>query len=155
MKSNKFFIGLTVTAVFACSNAVAKGPNPYSDCGIGAALFKNDTGATISNVLWDIGSTAITSATASPDTCEDHDIEAAEFILESYDRLAEDTAKGVGTHLDTLLSIVNISATQKDQVVQSIRAEMATIVASDAYLTADKTEKATLYYNGFMKAISA
>jgi hypothetical protein len=36
------------------------GPNPYSDCGIGAALFKDTEWAAVtSNVTWDLGTTEI------------------------------------------------------------------------------------------------
>ena len=155
MKLNKIKFVLAIATTLSCSNVFAETPNAYADCGIGGAIFKNDTGATLSNIIWDLGTTAVTSATASPDTCEGVDVEAATFILESYDTLAEETAKGVGSHLDTLLSMVEIPASKKDQVIESIRTEMAAVVASDAYLEADKTEKANFYYNGLMKAIGA
>ena len=46
------------------------GPNPFSDCGIGAALFPDTSWAAVtSNITWDIGTTALTSATMSPGTC--------------------------------------------------------------------------------------
>ena len=44
--------------------------NPYTDCGIGAALFPNTNWAAVtSNATWDAGTTAVISATASEDTC--------------------------------------------------------------------------------------
>src|SRR5688572_5993856 len=47
----------------AASKAPGAGPNPFSDCGIGAALFpKTGWAAVTSNVIWDIGTTALTSA---------------------------------------------------------------------------------------------
>ncbi len=52
--------------VNAANKAPGSGPNPFSDCGIGAALFKDTKWAAVSsNVIWDIGTTAVTSATAS------------------------------------------------------------------------------------------
>ena len=45
--------------------------NAYVQCGIGAAIFKNNkTAAIISNIIWDLGTTAISSQTSSPETCE-------------------------------------------------------------------------------------
>ena len=45
--------------------APGSGPNPYTDCGIGAALFPNTHwAAATSNVIFDLGITAITSATS-------------------------------------------------------------------------------------------
>jgi hypothetical protein len=54
------------------------GPSPYTDCGIGAALFKEtDWAAISSNVIWDLGSTALTSATMSPETCSKQKVKVA------------------------------------------------------------------------------
>ena len=37
--------------------------NPYTDCGIGAALFPNTNWAAVtSNVIWDAGTTAVTDS---------------------------------------------------------------------------------------------
>ena len=42
------------------------GPNPYVECGIGAAIFPEvHWAAATSNVTWDLGSTALTSAISS------------------------------------------------------------------------------------------
>lgn len=139
--------------IFSAASADSHKPSAYKDCGIGAALFENDTGAIISNVIWDLGSTALTSATASEDTCEGFNADAAAFINESYDRLVEDTAVGQGQHLDTLLSIVKLDEGQKSEVILNIRSRMAKIVASEAYLAADKVERASFYYYSLMDAI--
>ena len=81
MKNKLTTLGLSVTAILLSSNVIAESkPSPYPDCGIGAALFENNTGATISNVIWDLGTTALTSATASPETCEGFNPDAAAFI---------------------------------------------------------------------------
>lgn len=151
----KLFVAFFIS-MFLVSNASAENkPSAYKDCGIGAAIFDNDTGAIISNVIWDLGTTALTSATGSPDTCEGFNPDAAAFINQSYDRLVEETAAGQGTHLDTLLSIVSLSDDRKSQVIESIRTRMADIVASDSYLEADKIERASFYYYSLMAAIEA
>jgi len=156
MRKLIIFVGLSVASVLFVSNANAESkPSAYKDCGIGAALFKNDTGAIISNVIWDLGTTALTSATGSPETCEGFNADAASFILDSYDSLVEETARGQGTHLDTLISIVELSDERKSRVITSIRAHMADIVASTSYLEIDKIEKAELYYNSLMDAINS
>lgn len=124
------------------------GPNPFSDCGIGAALFPTIKPlAVISNVIWDIGTTAVTSATASPETCNGKTVTAAVFILKSYDNLAEETARGKGEHLVALLNIMEVNEADRAEVVTNIRTQMASTVVSDTYLTADKVEKANIYYS--------
>ena len=65
---------LVPVLVFSLNSNAA---NPYVDCGIGAALFPNtDWAAVTSNVIWDAGTTALISATASEDTCSGGDVSA-------------------------------------------------------------------------------
>lgn len=135
---------------------VGSGPNPFSDCGIGAALFKeNKTLAVTSNIIWDIGTTAVTSATASPETCSGKTVTAAKFILESYDSLAEETARGQGEHLAALLTIMEVEQTQQAAVIASIRAEMAANVATAEFNSADKKAKSVQFYNAMVNAVAA
>ena len=157
MKIKSILKTAVCVAVFSTNaiNAMAEdkapgsGPNPYSDCGIGAAIFPNsNVGAAISNVIWDAGTTAVTSATASPETCQGQDVEAAAFILESYDRLVEETASGEGEHLDTLLSIVNESGNA--ELVSGLRSKIAEIIGSDGYAEFNQVEKAQAYYSAMM-----
>lgn len=128
-------------------DAAGSGPNPFSDCGIGAALFpKHPVGAVISNVIWDIGTTALTSATASPETCNGEAVQTAAFILESYDSLAEDTARGEGVHLTTLLELMNVEEADKADFVASIRVSHADLVNSAGYASMTDAEKAEHLY---------
>ena len=136
--------------------AVGSGPNPFSDCGIGAAIFSNHKVlAVTSNVIWDIGTTAVTSATASPETCQGKKATAARFIIESYDSLAEETAKGQGEHLATLMSILEVDQVNQAAVIASLRAEMAKKLAETDYTSSNKQEKSVEYYNSVMIALSA
>ena len=91
---NKYMI-LAFLAILSVGTMPAKAANPYSECGIGAAIFpKNGAAAAISNVIWDLGSTAVTSATLSPDTCSAETVDTAKFILETIDNLESDVAIG-------------------------------------------------------------
>ena len=147
---------LAVSTVFASAGIHAESKvNAFADCGIGAGLFDNDTAAIISNVIWDLGTTALTSATASPETCEGYNQDAAAFIYDSYERLVEETAIGEGRHIETLLSMVEIDEDSKAEVLTTIRQNIAEIVSSDSYLEASKLEKASQYYYSFMDAVKA
>ena len=152
-----FVLSATFVAnVQAADKAAGSGPNPYSDCGIGAALFtENKTLAVTSNVIWDIGTTAVTSATASPETCSGKKVAVATFILESYDQLAEDTARGEGDHLATLLQLLEVQPQQQAIVVASLRAQMATQLNAADYATADKVTKSTMMFTSAMAAANA
>ncbi|WP_333608907.1 DUF3015 family protein [Arsukibacterium sp.] len=149
-------VSLSVSAAANASKAPGSGPNPFSDCGIGAALFpEHKVLAVSSNIIWDIGTTAVTSATASPETCSGKNVDAAAFILNSYDSLVEDTARGEGEHLTALLSILDVEQTAQADVVAAVRAEMAEQIAADAYIVANKTEKSQMFYFAVINAVNA
>lgn len=68
--------------------------NAFSQCGIGAAIFtKNETAAIISNIIWDLGTTAFSSQTSSPESCSGASTTAALFINETYPVLEEQFVK--------------------------------------------------------------
>src|SRR5258708_18836019 len=107
------FGGALVWAAFATSSALAddaskapgSGPNPYTDCGIGAALFSDTKWAAVtSNVIWDLGTTAVISATASPQTCQGKKVAPARFIDATYPSLPEEPPPGHGEHLTPVLN---------------------------------------------------
>ena len=132
------------------------GPNPYTDCGIGAALFTETKWAAVtSNVIWDLGLTAITSATASPQTCSGKTVAAALFIHHTYDKLAEETASGQGEHLTTVLNIFECDSTRHAIAVQQIRGAMGHAVATPNYIDQSHIDKAFNYYSIVDKAVSA
>ncbi len=127
--------------------AAGSGPNPFSDCGIGAALFPSVSWAAVtSNVIWDFGTTGLTSATASPETCSGKNIAAAIFINDTYESLAEETAKGEGEHLTTLLNIFECG-NNKQAVISTLRSDMGESLSSSAYDAKSHTEKASSYYD--------
>lgn len=139
--------GMLAAGGVNAKDAAGSGPNPFSDCGIGAALFpKHPVGAVISNVIWDIGTTALTSATASPETCSGDAVQTAAFILESYDSLVEDTARGEGAHLATLLELMDIDEAGKADFVTSVRISHADLVNSAEYASMTDAEKAEHLY---------
>lgn len=164
MRVEKIIITLVAVLLLAASfsvfaaNAdkkVGAGPNPFRDCGIGAALFSETHWAAVtSNVIWDVGSTAVTSATMSPETCSNFHIKTAKFIIDNYDKLIEDAAKGGGEHIVAVLDIEGCSSNVQTDVIAVIRNDMSDKVGSAFYAQKDKTEKATDYYNAVTSASS-
>lgn len=161
----KFFIAsslvLSVLVIVATSPVSAgsekpgSGPNPYRDCGIGAALFSETHWAAVtSNVIWDLGTTAVTSATSSPETCSGDNVQAAQFIIDNYDNLVEETAQGHGEYLTTVLDIKGCEAGMQDSASKIIRAEMAVNISSLNYESQDLTDKASDYFSALKLALS-
>lgn len=144
-------VALLATSVSTAGVANAQtgsGPNPFSDCGVGAALFPETKWAAVtSNIIWDIGITAIISATASPQTCSGKKVAAAVFISSTHDNLAEEAAAGKGEHLASVLNILECKATQHDAAIANIRTAMAGAVAAPDYAKQSRLNKASQMYN--------
>lgn len=131
------------------------GPNPFVDCGIGAALFSETHWAAVtSNVIWDLGLTAITSATMSPETCSGKNLKAALFINDTYESLAEETAKGAGEHLTALMGIMECDSTQQAAAIQRTRANVAGQVSAEGFESLSHIEKAAGFYEAMDSAVS-
>ncbi|MBV1878126.1 MAG: DUF3015 domain-containing protein [Pseudomonadales bacterium] len=146
-------LATTSSISLAENSAPGSGPNPFSDCGIGAALFPTVSwAAVISNVIWDVGTTAVSSATLSPETCNGKNVKTAQFILENYDNLAEETAKGEGDHITAMLGILGCQLPSHGAIVADVRINMATQVGSESYSRIDTLGKASAYYDAVSAA---
>ena len=143
------------TQSFAEDKKVGTGPNPYRDCGIGAALFPDTNWAAVSsNVIWDVGTTAVTSATMSPETCSGKEVVAAEFILNTYDNLIEETAQGQGEHLTTVLNIYGCESDQQPVIINGIRTKAAAGITNEAFADLSGLEKASRLYENIQSTVS-
>jgi len=144
---------LLVLGTASATAATNSNINPWQHCGIGAMIFDdNTTAAAISNVIWDSGTTAVTSATISPNTCNSKEIEVAQFIDETYDQLAMETAMGEGEHLAAALGLMNCSAEANQQVVSQLRTDLHGASADTGYADAAHADKAFQYYNSLNQA---
>jgi len=81
----------------------------YAECGLGGMIFSGESDnnrilAIISNVTWDLGTTAILSDASSEDNCQGGGGTAA-FIMQTYPSIERDLARGEGEYLDAMLDI--------------------------------------------------
>lgn len=135
------------SALLISAPAFSMEKNPWTKCGIGAMIFdETPWAAAVSNVIWDLGTTAVTSAGASEETCKGKDVQAALFIQESYASLEEETAKGSGQHVSAMLNIMGCDAAAHDQIIQSVRADFANAVSAEGYASKPVQTKAESYY---------
>ncbi|MEM9169924.1 MAG: DUF3015 family protein [Pseudomonadota bacterium] len=129
--------------------------NPWQDCGIGAMVFpERPVGAAISNIIWDLGSTAVTSKLSSPDTCEGERVKAALFIQRTYAELAVETAKGRGDHLTALAGLYGCDAAVQSALIADVRGAMASTAAAPDFAELDRSAKAERYFLDFDAAVS-
>ena len=102
--------------------------------------------AVTSNVIWDVGTTAVTSATASPQTCSGKSTEVAKFVLDAYENVVEETARGTGTHVATMLEIYGCDAGSREAIVAAVRPELGAAVGAPGYAGMSRVQKAEQYY---------
>jgi len=126
----------------------AKDLNPWTDCGIGAMIFDNTKwAAAISNVIWDLGTTAVTSAGLSKQTCSGKNAKVAMFIGTTYANLEDETVKGDGQHLHAMLNIMNCDSAAHENIIGSVRSEFGQSLRDETYASKSSLEKAEGYYN--------
>ena len=143
-KATSLILFLPILLLFA---SPAKAANPYHNCGIGAAIFPtNEIAATISNVIWDLGTTALSSATISPETCTNNQAVASRFILETLPHLESDLSTGEGEYMNSLASMLQCGS-NSDTVATHLADRYLAFVASPDYLTSSRIQKASVMYN--------
>jgi hypothetical protein len=137
MKKFKLSMVALALVVFTSTQAQARSlAEIYEECGIGAMLFKDSkTMAAISNVIWDLGTTATSTNVSSPETCAGKSAKVASFVATSYDKLESEIVAGSGKYLKTLSKISGKSESE-------IRASFKKVVASKEFATMKKQDKA-------------
>jgi hypothetical protein len=150
---NKTFVAAAVLALLATAPIASfaeeaeENINPWGKCGIGAMIFdETPVAAAISNIIWDLGTTAVTSAGASKETCKGKEVVAAHFINETYANLEEETVQGAGQHLSAMLDIMGCDAASHSDIISSVRADFSSAMNTPAYLQKSSTEKAESYF---------
>jgi hypothetical protein len=151
IKAISITLALASFAVISSTQAKAD-VNPWQDCGIGSMIFPdNGTASAISNVIWDLGTTAVTSATASEDSCSSSRVKTAQFIQETYQQLEEDLVKGDGEHLSAMTELMSCSV----QETAAIRDSLATSLATNDFADATQSDKAQLLFNNAERTCNA
>lgn len=121
---------LVASTLFTSSSMAAT--NPWTECGIGAMIFDNNgAAAAISNIIWDLGTTAVTTKVSSESSCAGANVQAAIFIQDNYNVVLEQTSQGAGDHLTAMLDMLNVDAAQQPQVISSVRAQIAAKVVAE------------------------
>ncbi len=130
----------------------------YTDCGIGAMISpKNDAVAAVTNVTWDLGTTAISSNISSPDSCVGGKGRLVGFIYNSYDHLEKNLASGSGTYLETLIVLAkyDVRSEQDRQVrIKTLRDGFADLAANPNYTDQTRYEKAKALYDLVSEQVS-
>lgn len=130
------------------TQAKAADLNPWTDCGIGAMIFTNmPVGAVISNVIWDLGTTAVTSAGLSKQTCSGSKAKVAMLIGTTYANLEEETVQGGGQNVSAMLNTLSCQPAAQAGIVQAVRADFVQSLQGTQHVAMTEQAKAEAYYN--------
>ncbi len=134
------------------TKAQGSGPSPYTECGIGAAIFQNvGWAAAISNVIWDLGTTAFSSATLSPEMCNAKKVKTATLIIETLEGMEADLASGGGSYTTAVASTMGC-ASAHNAIVAKARSNYAEVVAQPGYSAQTRQERAAGVYSSVKAA---
>ena len=149
IRTLKIFLPILVLMMALPQIGMARGfAEIYTDCGIGGMIApRSDAVAAVTNVTWDLGTTAISSNISSPDSCSGGQAEKAAFIHDSYDALELDLASGHGTYLDALAALAGHEGQAQQRFVTAVRAGFAKLVAAPDYHEQNRFAKAEALYN--------
>lgn len=118
----------------------------YKECGLGAMLFPDDPIiAVVTNVTWDLGTTAVSSELLSPETCNGNSASMAAFIMDTHPQIEQDLTIGEGVHLSSVMSMMGCDGNVQAQ--QALRAAFADQVMSSDYFAGSEYEKSEQLYN--------
>jgi|SRR5690606_9618697 len=135
-------------SIVGMQNAAARDfADIYTQCGLGAIIApKNEAVAAVTNVTWDLGTTAISSEATTPESCKGGQAQTAAYIYDVYPQLEKDLAKGDGAHLTALLTIAGCDSQVQDSVAQALRSDFATTVSAQGYSSRSRFEQAESLY---------
>ena len=146
MKLKKATMAITIASALMLGTSLqAKSfAEMYTDCGIGGAIASDVPAvAVISNITWDLGTTAVSSGVSSENSCAKRSVRSAGFVYGFYPELEKDIAKGNGKYLDSLVKISKPDYMSKEKYVSYVRTEFSTIASSDT----ERWKKAEALYN--------
>jgi hypothetical protein len=135
---------LCTAAIAVATPAEARGgqrsiEHIYEQCGIGGLIFGHISPiiAIISNVTWDLGTTAVLSGTLSPDACGGVFVARAVLIKEDFPAIEQDLASGRGEHLAALNKLMACPSASKN-----LRTDYAQYTTSPNYQESDRNANA-------------
>lgn len=115
----------------------------YTDCGLGAMIAPNsDAVAAVTNVTWDLGTTAISSNATTPDTCQGGKAETAQLIHDVYPQLEQDLARGEGEHLGALLVMTRCDEGVHEELASALRGDLAELTVDSGYEAQSRFQRA-------------
>ena len=145
------YVGLALIIVVAFAQpgmAEREFAEIYTECGLGAMIAPNNEAvAAVTNVTWDLGTTAISSNLSSPDSCEGGKEKMAAFIYDSQDLLVNELATGSGEYLDALAVLAGVETGQKERFIALLRDDAGDVVTTPEFMAQSRFDKAEALFD--------
>lgn len=148
----KLVCTLSLFALLLIPNtSFASGKNAWTQCGIGGMIFsKTGWAAALSNVVWDLGTTATTSSSSTPSQCSGSGASVGVLIYENYANVEEETAVGQGEHLNAMLNLLECDSSIQAELIEDVRTDFLKDVKDSSYSKKSTLEKTEVLYNNVM-----
>ena len=128
----------------------------YQDCGLGAMIAPNHPiVAVVTNVTWDLGTTAVISNMVSPGTCSGQSALMATFIHKGYKQLETAMATGQGEYLTSLMNVSGCSLAVQPEMSKALRKDFSAVVSAPGYSKQSKFDQSEGMYDMINKRINS
>lgn len=118
----------------------------YTECGLGAMIApNNEVVAAVTNVTWDLGTTAISSNISSAESCQGGGASMAALLYQAYPSIEREIAIGEGEHLSALVS--GLPCGSAETTVSLLRTELGKLVDDADYSEDSKYDNAEALFN--------
>lgn len=115
----------------------------YTQCGLGGLIAsKIPALAVTTNIIWDLGTTAISSDISSPESCKGSTAKAAALIYRAYPSLERELAQGRGDNVDALLSLANCQDGARAELTAALRSSLSVTVNAADYSSKSRLDQA-------------
>lgn len=122
----------------------------YKECGLGALLFPDDPIiAVVTNVTWDLGTTAVISELSTPESCKGNSAMMASLVIDAHPQLEQDLSVGEGDYLASMVQLMGCEGSEA-QATAALRRNFAETAALGTYFETDALGKAEALYNSAM-----
>lgn len=158
MRSAVFLMLVGIGLACLSSTAAASGGQRtfgkiYTQCGIGAMIAPETPAvAAVTNVTWDLGTTAISSNISSPSTCRGQKTQMASMIYTTYPSLESDVASGAGENLDSLATLAGCANGQRSSFVHTLRSRFSQKASVAGYVQQSRRSKAAALFSATQNA---
>lgn len=128
----------------------------YTQCGLGGLIAGSvPVLAVITNITWDLGTTAISSEATTPESCHGGAAKTAAFINESAPQLEQDLARGQGQHLAALLELSGCSAAAQPAITTALRNDLSVVLSTPGAAARSSYQQAEGLYNLYTSRLQA